>query len=209
MSQQINLFNPVFLKQKKVFSSVAMAQALGVLLVGALAMAAFGRQHVAALEKEAASLQVRLAQKEARRELVNTEFAPRSPSAEMSARIVDAEARLRALGTVSGVLGRGELGHPGGYSKYFSALARQDMEGVWLTGVSVAGGGADIGIRGRALQGTMVPGYIGRLTREPVMQGKAFASLQIAQGPGDAADGKKAAPFVEFRLESAMREDGK
>lgn len=209
MSQQINLFNPVFLKQKKVFSSVAMAQALGVLLVGALAMVALGRQHVAALEKEAATLKVQLAQKEARRALVNAEFAPRTPSAAMAAQIVEAEARLRALGTVSDVLGRGELGRAGGYSEYFRALARQGMDGVWLTGVSVDNGGADIGIRGRALQGTMVPGYIGRLTREPVMQGKSFSSLQIAQGTQGVADGQKAAPFVEFRLESSMQEEGK
>lgn len=209
MSQQINLFNPVFLKQKKVFSSVAMAQALGVLLVGALAMVALGRQHVAALEKEAATLKVQLAQKEARRALVNAEFAPRTPSAAMAAQIVEAEARLRALGTVSDVLGRGELGRAGGYSEYFRALARQGMDGVWLTGVSVDNGGADIGIRGRALQGTMVPGYIGRLTREPVMQGKSFSSLQIAQGTQGGADGQKAAPFVEFRLESSMQEEGK
>lgn len=209
MSQQINLFNPVFLKQKKVFSSVAMAQALGVLLVGALAMVAFGRQHVAALEKEAATLKVQLAQKEARRALVNAEFAPRTPSAAMAAQIVEAEARLRALGTVSDVLGRGELGRAVGYSEYFRALARQGMDGVWLTGVSVDNGGADIGIRGRALQGTMVPGYIGRLTREPVMQGKSFSSLQIAQGTQGGADGQKAAPFVEFRLESSMQEEGK
>ena len=49
MSQQINLFNPVFLKQKKVFSSIAMARALGVLAFGALAMVACGRQQVALL----------------------------------------------------------------------------------------------------------------------------------------------------------------
>ena len=38
MSQQINLFNPIFLKQKKIFSAAAMAQALCVLLGGVLQM---------------------------------------------------------------------------------------------------------------------------------------------------------------------------
>ena len=33
MSQQINLFNPIFLKQKKKFSAVSMVDALAVLLV--------------------------------------------------------------------------------------------------------------------------------------------------------------------------------
>ena len=34
MSQQINLFNPIFLKQKKTFSAVNMLDALALLLVG-------------------------------------------------------------------------------------------------------------------------------------------------------------------------------
>ena len=34
MSQQINLFNPVFLKQKKVFSAVNMVDAMAALIVG-------------------------------------------------------------------------------------------------------------------------------------------------------------------------------
>ena len=33
MSQQINLFNPIFLQQKKIFSTRTMAQALGVLVL--------------------------------------------------------------------------------------------------------------------------------------------------------------------------------
>jgi hypothetical protein len=41
------------------------------------------------------------------------------------------------------------------------------------------------------------------------MQGKSFSSLQIAQGTQGGADGQKAAPFVEFRLESSMQEEGK
>ena len=34
MTQQINLFNPIFLKQKKIFSAVNMLDALALLLVG-------------------------------------------------------------------------------------------------------------------------------------------------------------------------------
>lgn len=206
MSQQINLFNPVFLKQKKVFSSVAMAQALGVLLVGALAMVAYGKQHVGALEKELQAVNAQLVRKQARQALVNTEFAPRQPRKELEAEVVAAEAQLRALQAVSGVLERGELGNTTGFSEYYKALARQHVSGLWLTGVSVAG--ADIGIRGRAMESSMIPGYINRLTRESVMQGKSFASLQIAQGESKGEGGKAAvAPFVEFRLDSVLQEE--
>lgn len=205
MSQQINLFNPVYLKQKKVFSSMAMAQALGVLLFGSLAMVAYGKHHVNALEKEAQMVNAQLVQKQARQAMVNAEFAPRPPSKELEAGIAEAGAQLRSLQLVSGVLERGELGNTTGFSGYYKALARQNMHGLWLTGVSVAG--TDIGIRGRAMEGSMVPGYINRLTREPVMQGKSFASLEIAQGEMKGEGGKTVtAPFVEFRLESVVQE---
>ena len=36
MSQQINLFNPIFLKQRKYFSLLAMLQALGLIVLGSL-----------------------------------------------------------------------------------------------------------------------------------------------------------------------------
>lgn len=205
MSHQINLFNPVFLKQKKVFSSIAMAQALGVLLFGSLAMVAYGKHHVNKLEKEAQMVNAQLVQKQARQAMVNTEFAPRPTSPALEAEIAEAAAQLRSLQVVSGVLERGELGNTTGFSEYYKALARQNMTGLWLTGVSVAG--TDIGIRGRAMEGSMVPGYINRLTREPVMQGKSFASLEIAQGEMKDEGGKaSAAPFVEFRLESVVQE---
>jgi hypothetical protein len=77
--------------------------------------------------------------------------------------------------------------------------------------VTLVGAGKEIGLEGRALQPELVPGYIQRLTREAVLQGKTFGSLEIARpgatsGPqpaGGAAAGGMAsagAPFVEFRL---------
>jgi hypothetical protein len=74
--------------------------------------------------------------------------------------------------------------------------------------VSISGAGADIGVRGRALDPQRVPGYLNRLTSEPIMRGKAFGSLQIAQGAAGSRveDGKRvevAAPYVEFSLLSA------
>ena len=34
MSQQINLYNPLFLEKKKYFSAVTMTQAIGLIVVG-------------------------------------------------------------------------------------------------------------------------------------------------------------------------------
>lgn len=210
MSQQINLFNPIFLKQKKIFTAVHMAQTLGVLLLGALAIAAYGTVMTSDLEKHAAAGKAALAAREARLAEVVREFPPREKSKEMERELANKLAEVRALQDVQGVLQRGDIGNTAGYSEYFRAFARQNVHGVWLTGVNIVGAGKDIGMEGKALQPELVPGYIQRLTREAVLQGKTFGTLEIGRPPAPAVAGGGAesattpaasqSPFVEFKL---------
>lgn len=208
MSQQINLFNPIFLQQKKIFSAATMAQALGLLVAGVTALALYGNQHLTALQKEADAGARQLEQKQARFASVTSDFAPRAKSADIDARLAAAERKLAALHRVAGVLARGELGNTRGYSEYFRALARQHADGLWLTGVVVAAGGKELDVHGRALDARLLPGYLNRLTREPVMQGKSFGGMEIGQAAplkATAADGRETAtpaPFIEFSLRS-------
>lgn len=221
MSQQINLFNPIFLQQKKIFSTRTMAQALGVLVLGVVAMGLYGNARVASLQKDADAGAAQLQQRQARLTAVNAEFPPRQKDPALAAAVVEAERQLGALREVSGVLQGGGLGNTRGYAEYFRALARQHVDGLWLTGLTISGAGSEIGVRGRALDPESVPGFLTRLTREPVMQGKAFGSLQISEGergaPGAAPGAAPAAPaavttdpaaqagpapYVEFSLQS-------
>lgn len=206
--QQINLFNPAFRPQKKLLSAPMMGAALLVLAAGIGALALGLESRTAALRQEAAAGSERLVDKQARLAMVNTQFAPRQKSAALDAEIAQAEAQLASLRHVSGMLERGELGEVNGFAGYFTALARQSLPGLWLTGVSVAG--SDIGIAGRTLDPTTVPAYINRLTQEPLLQGKSFASLRIGQAEPvelTGADGKTSrspAPYVEFSLQSVV-----
>lgn len=203
MTQQINLFNPLFLKQRNIFSAAAMAPALGLLLAGMLAMGWYARQNVGQLQAEADSGRDLLAQREERLNKVKTEFAPRVRSADMDTELAEAEARIVALRKVAGVIERGELGNKRGYAEYFRALARQNVAGVWLTGVSISGAGNELGLQGRALDPALVPAYLGRLAHEPVMRGKTFGSLNITRA--GAKDAPPAA-FVEFSLDATPAE---
>ena len=54
MSQQINLFNPVFLKRNTLFSALAMAQGLGLLCIGLIALIAFSSYRMAHVRQDAA-----------------------------------------------------------------------------------------------------------------------------------------------------------
>ncbi len=213
MSQQINLYNADFEEKKKFFGAFALAQAVLLLVVGVLAMSVYAQRSVAMLQKEADAGSARLAKKKAQLALVAVEFAPRTKSPELEAEVSDAEAQLASLKRITEVVDRGELGNANGYSEYFKALARQHVDGLWLTGLAITGAGCDIGVSGKATDASLLPGFLARLTQEKILQGKAFGSLQISQPgqaqPGTPAPAGKEAPkeskhagYVEFSLQS-------
>jgi hypothetical protein len=224
VSQQINLFNPIFLKQKKIFGAVPMAEALGIIVAGALLMAWYASHRVAELEQSAAAGKTLLAGREARLARANTMFAPRQKDPALAAELAEAEAQLASLSQVESVLRGGALGNTAGYAEYFRAFSRQNVNGLWLTGLTIVGAGNDIGVQGKAMQPTLIPNYIARLTAEKVMHGKTFASLNIdrraGQGPDAGADAAAApaapaaagtaqaapvmSPYVEFSLQSTQ-----
>jgi hypothetical protein len=207
MSQQINLFNPAFLQQKKVFTAAAMAAALGVLALGLTAMGVAAKVRVASLQAQADKGAAQLDKAQKRLAGVSAEFAPRKEDPRLATELAQAQDELQGLKEVAGVIERGELGDTRGYAEYFRALARQNVDGLWLTGVSISRAGLDLGVRGRALDPALVPGFLSRLRNERVMQGKPVGSLQIGEAAAlkVAKDGKETsapAPYVEFSLQS-------
>ena len=211
MSQQINLFNPIFLQQKKIFAARTMAQALGLLLAGALIIAGTAWRSVSALRHEAGDVALQLTKKQARFASATADFAPRKASASLNGEAGEAEARLAGLRHVTQLVQNGDLGNAHGYADYFRALGRQHQDGLWLTNVSIAGAG--MSLQGRALSAGLVPAYITRLAREPALAGKAFAQLQIAQPvaapsatAGAAPGPAPTLPYVEFALQANAAE---
>ena len=197
MSQQINLFNPRFLAQKKVFSARAMAEALGALLFGCVALGLYGQHNSTVLAREDSAGAARLAQRQARLEQVSLEYAPRQKNPALAAELAAVEAKSVLLRGALSALDKGELGNQTGYAGAFKALARQSMTGLWLTGVQIEGAGAELGLQGRALEPALVPAYLVRLGREPQLRGKRFTSMRIGQ-PKSAREGA----FVEFSVDT-------
>ena len=212
MSQQINLFNPAFQRQSTRFSAANMLAACGVLVLGLAAMGAWAGVRLVQLRADANTVahQLEVAQKHLA--TATAEFTPRRKDPTLAGQLAEAQQQHAALQHVAQVIERGDLGNTKGYAEYFRALARQRVDGLWLTGVSIGGAGRDIGVQGRALDPAMVPGFLTRLRREPVMQGKAIGSLQIGEAAAlkvagkDGKDGSAPAPYVEFSLQSAPAE---
>ncbi len=210
MSQQINLFNPVFLKQKKIFSAVNMLDALAVLIVGVAAFYAYASIETLALDRQAVETsrqynlsKVRLAQAAAT-------YAPKKADATLEAEVNNLQAQSSARKATLENLGVGVAAEDTSYAEYMRALARQSLAGLWLTGFRVAKGGAEIEINGGALRPDLVPSYIHRLDQERALQGRAFDSLSMTQRevalPAQAsrpAGAPARYTYTEFRLSSS------
>ncbi|QYF93314.1 PilN domain-containing protein [Massilia sp. PAMC28688] len=198
MSQQINLFNPIFRKQKKYFSSVTMLQAMGIICVGCALLVVDAVRRTSSLSAQAAATESTLAVKQARLAEVKVQFAPRQRSATLGAEIAEAQETLTMLQNASATIKRGGFGDTTGFSPYFRALARQSVDGVWLTEVDIAGGGERLGVQGNTVQAALVPQYIARLAQEPVMKGKAFGKFDISTPVAAGASAR----YLTFSLQS-------
>ncbi|MCG2584556.1 hypothetical protein [Massilia sp. TS11] len=212
MRQQINLVNLRFRKTKKVFGAKTMGQALVVFTLGIQVLSIIGEQRVKALNVDVISSDARLKLAQAKQTVVNARYAPRAANKDIEVQIQSAEAELQVLTTVAGILERGEFGNTHGFSEYFKAFARQNVPGMWLTGVSVTGIGSDIVVEGRAMQPELVPGFITALKREPIMRGKSFDGMRITEQTmrkieknerGEKSERTVRAPYVGFHLQTS------
>ena len=203
MSQQINLFNPIYRKQKKYFSSVTMVQALGIIVLASALLAADSARRTRQAESQLAASVSQLKQTQDKLTVVKAQFPPRQKSPTLQAEIVLAQQELLMLSSATDVVKRGGFGDTRGYSPYFRAFARQALDGLWLTHVDIASGGSQLGVRGHALQADLVPQYMQRLAKEPVMQGQSFSSLEINRGEEGPEPGAAATGHLKFSLQSA------
>lgn len=209
MSQQINLFNPIFLKQKKYFSAVTMVQALGLILLGCALLIGYSFYQSNRIKNEAAATAARLVAAQAQLAQITAAGQLRQKDRTLDEQIKKIEAEIKSMQQVFTTLRKGDLGNTGGYSEYFRAFSRQIVPGLWLTGLTIQGAGNEIGINGRALRPELVPEYLGRLKHEHAMQGKSFASLEIQLPKTDQAPSSQQPPkpvaalnYVEFSLRS-------
>ncbi len=209
MSQQINLYNPLFLKQEKYFSARTMLQALALIALGLAILYSYALIQTRGVQRTAEQQELQLV---AQRDLM-IKLAAQLPSQERSkalqSEVARAEEALRARQATLQALGTGELGNTTGYSDFFAAFGRQALPGVWLTGFSISDSGNELVVQGRALRPELVPAYLRALNGEPMMRGRRVTELKLAAKSvaRGAAGSEQKGPerFVEFALAAPLR----
>jgi len=178
MSQQINLFNPAFRRQRKDFSAATMLQALGVLMATTFAFHAFQAYQNRALERVSVENARLLTASRDQLVRVSQELAVRVSDRSVAEELARAEERLQARRGLLAALRAGAGGNVQGFSGYLAALARRTMPGVWLTGIEM-GKSNELVLRGRVLQSELVPTYIERLSAEEPFAGRTVSELRL------------------------------
>ena len=195
MSQQVNLYQPILRSQPKVFSALTILQFGGLLLLGLSLIYGYARWQDAKLSRDVTSLQAQQDALLQRIEEFNTRYPVKQKNPDLERQqvslIADRSGKARALE----VLSDGVFGNTQGFSGYLEGLARQHVEGVWLTGVTISAGGEQLGLTGSTLDAQLVPRYLRQLSAESAFKGREFKTFQMQRG--------EAPPHIDFTLNTA------
>ena len=202
MSQQINLYNPLFLQKEKHFSARTLVQALGVVVIGAVALFAFSVLQTRSAERLAAQYRDQVARERDQLMKLGAQLGSPSRSKALQAQIGQLEAEVKLRQATLQALSTGELGNTAGFSQFLAALGRQALAGVWLTRIRVDDAGNGLAVEGRALRPELLPVYLKGLSREPMMRGRRVTEMKLAAAKG-AATGEPPA-FVDFSLAAPL-----
>jgi cell division protein FtsL len=209
MSQQINLFNPIFMKQRKYFSLLTMLQALGLVIAGSLIFYGYAIYQVGQLKLQAQENAKRYTAEQVRLTGFMAEFSPQHSMQLLQNEVQRLDKQVAEQSQIIETLKSGAVGNTTGYSEYMRAFSRQVVQGLWLTGFKVTGDAAQISLSGGVVNPELLPEYIQRLGTESIMKGKTFSTLKMQQSEVDQATGTGKAPassarrYVEFTLYSS------
>lgn len=204
MSQQINLYNPLFEKKEKPFSARTMSQALALIAVGVATMHVYAAYQARSAERVAAQLgQQIIVQREQVEKLTKAGAPTRSKALE--AEIARLEAEVKTRQTTLQALNTGELGNTAGFSEFLAALGRQAMPGIWLTSITIGNSGNDLLVQGRALRAELMPAFLRALNNEPMMRGRRVTELKLSAKSAAPADKAAAVGSIEFSLTAPLQ----
>ena len=184
--QQINLYQPIFRTQKKIFSARTMLEATVVVIVGLALFSGYALWQGRQIAAQHTQLENRRVEALTRIEQMRALFPQRVGNAALEQEVAHLRKELEGRQRIVAHLAATDAGNLEGFAPHLEGLARQKPASLWLTDVVVSKGGAEMVLRGNSLQAEQVPRYLQRLAAESAFAGREFGNLQIArpeQGP--------------------------
>ncbi len=193
--QQVNLYQDELKTKTLRYSSKLLLQISIVFILTFSFITGFSYYQLQQHEMTLAEYQLK--QKTALSELqkLQQELALRKKDMNLARRLTERTAELANKQKVLNILSRDEFGNTKGFIEHVSGLARQRIEGLWLTKIRIANGGTDVALHGTTLKAELVPKYLQRLSSEKVFAGTEFESLSMVRQ-------KKKKQWLDFSLQN-------
>jgi Fimbrial assembly protein (PilN) len=191
MHQQINLYQPVFRKQQKVFSSLTLLQICAVVLLLLAVIAAHTHWTLAGMETAAQNLEQQ--RKDLATRMGVLEDTYRTPDTDaIDSEIAALQKSIDQRNYLLQQFDKLVLRNRGGFAARFETLARLQVPGLWLEGVTV-NDDRQMEIRGMTLDPKLVPVYLQQLEQDGGLSGASFKAVSMARVANDQ-------PYVQFVL---------
>lgn len=187
MRQQINLYQPVLRRRPSLLSAAAIVPITLVFVLALAAVYGYGLWQRAGQRAGLAHLEQRHLQAVAQLEqLAGATGGSIAQGPELERRIAELSREWAAKQALLTALQSGAGGNRRGFGDYLEGLARQRVDGLWLTAVRIDRGGDSLTLSGRSLSPEQVPRLLNRLRDELSFVGKEFRTLSMNRPEDDA-----------------------
>lgn len=185
MIQQINLYQDI-LKQnqtKPVINRYFYALSGAILLL--IGCSIYLASDLNSTKKTLQQARQQLGDSELRIQLLKAKFPNRQLNPLLEQEILQTQNMLISLSKVIDLLTDNKSDLTQGYSRYFTALARQGIADVWLSNIIMVGEYNSLKLQGSTYKAEKIPVFLQKLNNESVFQGRSFAKLIMTQAKED------------------------
>ena len=195
VEQQVNLYQPILGAEKRLFSARAIGLCLALLAFSLAALGGYGAWRTSRVERSIAELEKRQATELVKAERAGLALNPGKSLAELDAEAKELAADIAARERALAILKLGAGSPATGFAARLEALARRQIDGLWLHDVVVGSGDGRLAMRGQALDPKLVPAYLAALSEDPALAGVRFDKLTMRRAKDDEAPAQ-----IEFEL---------
>lgn len=164
LQQQVNLYLPEFRPRRDWLTLQRFTALMGllVLLLGSLAGYDLWRRY--SLTQELAVVQEALSAQTRVTEQIESSLASRATDQELVQEVATREEDLASLNGTLATLRTLALGNVNGFSEHLKNISRASFDGIWFDEIRITNGGSGAYLAGTALESSMVPNFIDRLS---------------------------------------------
>ncbi|MBF0220234.1 MAG: PilN domain-containing protein [Gammaproteobacteria bacterium] len=198
--QQINLYQAVFRNDPKPFSALIMlySAVAAILIFSAISVYMINSQQQLRASHQLAKQ--RFEHSEQRLRQATLEYPPKARDKILQNELNSSRALLMQRRDLIAAFSGAAREQQPGFAHHLTALARQDIDKLWLTEISVTQEGKSLNLHGATLDAVLVPTYIEQLGNETIFKGSRFADLTIYR------DTATATPLYRFSVSTPLPE---